>query len=128
MALNRLDNVTCLNCAVGAVEGEIALYDVDPTLGPRPLDVSATPGRGRCHRVPMRSLDSLVAEADLVKIDVEGYEAEVLRGASNLLARGPRLVIEAFAGSASLADLLDGYALSELDAHTYLAVRAAVPA
>ena len=76
----------------------------------------------------MRSLDSLVAEADLVKIDVEGYEAEVLRGASNLLARGPRLVIEAFAGSASLADLLDGYALSELDAHTYLAVRAAVPA
>lgn len=128
VALNRLDNVTCVNCALGAAEGEIVLHDVDPTLGPRPLDVSATPGRGRCYRVPMRSLDSLVAEADLVKIDVEGYEAEVLRGASNLLARGPRLVIEAFTGPASLADLLDGYSLNELDAHTYLAVRAAVPA
>lgn len=125
VALNGLTNVTCMNCAVGAGEGELALYDVDPTLGPRPLDVSATPGRGRCHRVPLRTLDSLVEEANLVKIDVEGYEAEVLRGANNLLAGGPRLVIEALAGPATLADLLDGYSLRELDPHTYLAVQPA---
>jgi FkbM family methyltransferase len=125
VALNGLSNVTCMNCAMGAAEGEIALYDLDPTLGPRPLDVSATPGRGRCYRVPLRTVDSLVEEADLLKIDVEGYEAEVLRGASNLLASGPRLVIEALAGPAMLADLLDGYSLQELDPHTYLAVRAA---
>jgi FkbM family methyltransferase len=121
VALNGLHNVTCLNCAVGAAEGEVTLYDVDPTLGPRPLDVSATPGRGRCYRVPLRTVDSLVDEADLVKIDVEGYEAEVLRGAANLLARRPRLVIEALDGPAALAELLDGYSLSDLDSHTYLA-------
>jgi FkbM family methyltransferase len=126
VALNGLSNVTCVNCAVGAAEGALALYDVDPTLGPRPLDVSATPGRGKCHRVPLRTLDSLVDQADLVKIDVEGYETEVLRGASSLLTRGPRLVIEALAGPATLADLPDGYSLRELDPHTYLAVRPAL--
>jgi FkbM family methyltransferase len=126
VALNGLSNVTCMNCAVGAAEGEIDLYDVDPTLGPRPLDVSATPGRGRRYRVPLRTIDSLVEEAELVKVDVEGYEAEVLRGASKLIARGPRLVVEALAGPATIADLLTGYSLQELDTHTYLAVRPAV--
>lgn len=125
VALNGLNNVTCLNCALGAAEGELVLYDVDPTLGPRPLDVSVTPGRGKCHRVPLRTLDSLVEEAELVKIDVEGYEAEVLLGASKLLARGPRLVIEALAGTATLADLPDGYSLRGLDRHTYLCVKPA---
>jgi FkbM family methyltransferase len=122
VALNGLSNVTCINCAVGAAQGEITLYDIDPTLGPRPLDVSATPGRGTRHRVPLRALDSLVEEADLVKIDVEGYEAEVLRGATNVLASGPRVVVEALAGPAGLVELLDGYSLQELDPHTYLAI------
>jgi FkbM family methyltransferase len=122
VALNGLRNVTCINCAVGRTEGEMVLYDVDPTLGPRPLDASATPGRGRCYRVPLRTLDSLVQEADLVKIDVEGYEEEVLGGATELLARRPLLVVEALAGPAGLAGLLGDYALEELDTHTYLAV------
>jgi FkbM family methyltransferase len=122
VALNGLTNVLCINCAVGRAEGEIGLYDVDPTLGPRPLDVSTTPGRGKCYHVPLRTLDSLVQEADLVKIDVEGYEAEVLRGATDLLASGPRLVIEALGGPATVAGLLDDYSLEELDTHTYLAI------
>jgi FkbM family methyltransferase len=124
VALNGLGNVTCLNCAVGAAEGEIALFDVDPTLGPRPLDVSATPGRGECHRVPLRTIDSLVEEAELVKIDVEGYEVEVLSGATNLLARRPQFVIEALVGPDAIAHVLDGYSLRGLDRHTYLAVPA----
>ena len=122
VALNGLRNVTCINCAVGRAEGEMVLYDVDPTLGPRSLDVSATPGRGRCYRVPLRTLDSLVQDADLVKIDVEGYEEEVLRGATELLGSRPLLVVEALAGPAALAGLLGDYALEELDTHTYLAV------
>ena len=31
---------------------------------------------------------------DLLKIDVEGFEAEVLRGAGRLLERGPRVALE----------------------------------
>ena len=49
--------------------------------------------------LPSRRLDSLVAEGlplpDVIKIDVEGAEALLLRGARRLLAdRGPRLLVE----------------------------------
>jgi FkbM family methyltransferase len=49
--------------------------------------------------VPVRTLDALCAEhgfgeVDLLKIDVQGYEEPVLRGAPLTLARTRRLVIE----------------------------------
>src|SRR5262249_36179869 len=55
----------------------------------------------RDHRiVPIRKLDSLVAEgvisrADFIKLDCEGFEPEVLKGAAQLLARGEILGAEA---------------------------------
>jgi FkbM family methyltransferase len=121
VALNGLDNVSCINCAVGSREGEVVIYDIDPTLGPHPLHVSTRPGRGRRYRVSLHRLDALVEEADLVKVDVEGYEREVLRGAARLISRGTGFVIEAFDGPAELKPLLPGYTLRELDPNNYLA-------
>ena len=51
-------------------------------------------------KVPMRTLDDVVAERprfraiDLLKIDVEGFEGEVLRGASDVLRRTRHLLVE----------------------------------
>jgi FkbM family methyltransferase len=123
--VNGLRNITLVNCAVGADEGELTLYDVDPTLGPRPLDVSARAGRGSRFQVRMRTLDSLlddlgVSGVDLVKIDVEGYECEVVRGMPKLLIRRPRLVIEVLGELDPLRDLLPGYSLREIDVNSYL--------
>ena len=121
VALNGLDNVSCINCAIGASEGWVDIYDVDPTLGPHRIDVSTRPGRGRQYRVPLRPLDALVEGADLVKVDVEGYERDVLRGAAALIRRGTRFVVEATGGPADLEPLLPGYTFRELDPHNYLA-------
>lgn len=47
------------------------------------------------YRVPMRSVDSLNLAPDFIKIDVEGYEPHVLRGAVETLKRGPLVMFEA---------------------------------
>jgi len=64
-------------------------YDVDPRVG-----ITAAK-----RRVPIRRLDSLlatgeVAQADFLKIDCEGFEPEVLKGASTLLRGVQALEIE----------------------------------
>ena len=64
-------------------------YDVDPRVG--------TTAKKR--RVPIRRLDSLlangeIAQPDFLKIDCEGFEPEILRGASNLLKDVSALEIE----------------------------------
>jgi hypothetical protein len=52
------------------------------------------------HRVPVRPLDDLCAEQDFaptaLKIDVEGFEHEVLRGARDVVSRHrPTIFLEA---------------------------------
>lgn len=47
------------------------------------------------YRVPVDTLDNIVRETvDLVKMDIEGYEALALKGASRLLSQCPILFIE----------------------------------
>jgi hypothetical protein len=61
---------------------------------------------GRPIEVPMRSIDSLCEELVLkdvrfVKIDVEGFEPQVLRGMARLLRRDrPVIVFEALSAAA----------------------------
>jgi FkbM family methyltransferase len=98
---------------------------------------------GRSHlaasgiAVPLRSLDSIAAEAgfdrvDLVKIDVEGHEAAVLAGSSEMLQRFRPAVIfesghEPGSGRETITDLLDALAYDVVAAlHHFGAVSASI--
>ena len=85
---NHLTNVTVLAAAAGAEDGHAELL--------RGINGQVVPlGHGEI-RVRTLALDSLADGAiGFIKIDVEGYELEVLRGARNLISRHrPNLFIE----------------------------------
>lgn len=122
--LNGLTNVTCLNCALGAQDATVALYDVDPTLGPHALDVSAYPGRGNRFEVPLRRLDDVVdGDVAVLKIDVEGAELGVLEGAPRIIGSRPLIVIESLTPESlsQLHGILHGYSVNEMDSNSFLA-------
>jgi len=83
---NRLANVRVHRVAAGATDASVAL---------RPGLNSGVDPNGSL-RVPLRRLDSLgVDRVELLKIDVEGYEGEVLAGARRLLEnRRPTVFLE----------------------------------
>jgi len=101
LALNHIINVRALPLALGAereVREVFALPGMSTTAS---LAADAqTPFRRSVGRAQVERLDDLVAPLDLpapdfVKIDVEGFELDVLRGARGTLARyGPDLMVE----------------------------------
>jgi FkbM family methyltransferase len=106
LELNAAANVTALNVAAGEQEGKAVLYEAP---GPSPLTSSLcsrmldAPHGARAEEfvateVPLVAVDDVVP-ADLfprvrvVKVDVEGYEVEVLRGIENLLRASDRIAV-----------------------------------
>jgi FkbM family methyltransferase len=95
LALNQCANVYAFNEALGAQSGEIAVPATNPfaqgNFGGLSL-IGATSG----DRVRMRTLDSLqLAACHLLKVDVEGMEIDVLRGALETIAKfRPALYVE----------------------------------
>jgi FkbM family methyltransferase len=92
---NGLDNVVVITKAVGASSGSgrIIMSD-DPAL----IRIEET-SESDASSVDMTTLDAIWIElgrpiVSVVKIDVEGSEATVLRGAAQLLATGPVLMVE----------------------------------
>lgn len=92
---------TVVEAAAGAAEGRLTLYTgfihmlvADPALHAREGQSAA----GAAMEVRVATLDAICAETDLrpdlVKIDVEAYEAEALRGAAALLRQHPLIVLE----------------------------------
>lgn len=101
VALNGLANVTVEPVAVSDRRGDVTLAVPAPGESNQgTARVMRDPGAPGSVTVPAVTLDSLVESAaldrvDLIKIDVEGLDTAVLRGASGMLARWrPVLVFE----------------------------------
>jgi FkbM family methyltransferase len=98
VALNGFRQVEIVAAGVGAEPGRIALHRHPGASG---VASRFAPEQGPAVEVPVTTLDAEFARRPhpprLVKIDVEGMEIEVLRGASRLLAGGdpPLVVLEA---------------------------------
>lgn len=84
LRLNQLDNVEAHRCGLGADEGKAQFTTA---LGSENRVSVADNGAG-CETVPIRTLDNVCAGRipKVIKIDVEGYEMEVLNGAKYTLA------------------------------------------
>lgn len=98
LELNDARNVEVVHAAVGASGGRASLEE-------RPNAKVSAGGFG--IDVPRVALDGFAdRRPSLLKIDVEGYEAEVLKGAREVLATRPRVVLELH------APLLPGFGTS----------------
>src|SRR5262249_59184998 len=104
--MNRWDDrITVVSAAVGATDGEAEFFTGGETMSAalfRENLAELSPQHFtegvEVLRVPMVTLDTFCAERridpSLIKIDVEGAEADVLRGATRLLGGSTRFVVE----------------------------------
>lgn len=94
-------SVEVWRAAAGAEDGEAELR-----VGTVPLtSAGSLVGRGRAIPVTVMTLDGLLEDCPVsrIKIDVEGYEAEVIRGAAETIARCRPLVITEALDAAAVA-------------------------
>lgn len=103
LELNQdIKNIRLENYALGDFDGSISLFqDCVTNSGGNRVLYSDTENHVGVERVPATTLDSYLAKeksitgVDLIKIDVEGFEMSVLRGAEQtLLKYKPKLVVE----------------------------------
>lgn len=84
--LSSFDNIELLDYAVGDTETTVSLTDDDFTQAKRIYSIG---------NILMKTVDSFRFEnVDLIKIDVEGFEMNVLRGAKHTLKNCNFLMIE----------------------------------
>lgn len=99
LSANASSNVSCFNNGLGSAPGELTLYDYAASDGSEHASlykevIEDIHGAKSCrHMVPMRTVDDVVAEHGieriaLLKIDAEGHELEILRGASVTIEQG----------------------------------------
>jgi len=91
-----IENITAINAACGSASGQMVLYDYAGSLGSGHASLHAGVIEG-IHKkesservVDVIDLDTFatghnISQIDLLKIDAEGHELEVLKGAVNLL-------------------------------------------
>lgn len=101
VALNALGNVRVVPKALGAAPGTLSLWLLPHASGLSSAVVPADTSSARSIEVETATLDDELTALGapspaLVKIDVEGYEMEVLRGAVRTLAAsdGPAVLFE----------------------------------
>jgi len=96
VALNGLQNVWCYHLAVGNESGQITVPPINYTEAANIGGLSLRED-GPGERVGLVKLDDVldVPELQLIKIDVEGMEENVLKGAAGLIAKHrPGLYVE----------------------------------
>lgn len=85
------NNVKTWNNAVGEVPGMLTIYQGDDTKNVR---WSALLGHGDYCTVPMITIDSLnLSNVDYIRVDVKGYEPQVISGAMETIRRCRPLVM-----------------------------------
>jgi FkbM family methyltransferase len=107
--VNGLENlVTVHNVALGATEGEVSF-----TVGLDTVNRVVSERGAHYQLVQQRSLDSVLGDLEFntafAKIDVEGYEEEVLRGAEHFLAKQSVKAIELETVTQGIQELLSRY-------------------
>ncbi|MBC7601656.1 MAG: FkbM family methyltransferase [Ramlibacter sp.] len=121
IAINNCMNVRAHFAALGESMGELAIPRANPhvpasfgSLELRKRDQTEYIGQAISYApeqmltVPMMTLDSLrLARCDFVKLDVEGMEADVLRGALDLIKRTlPVMMIEVIKSDKAMLESL----------------------
>lgn len=95
----KQENVRLFNCALSSEEGELELFDYKSKDGSSHAslnsEIFSTIHKSSVvsHKVNVSTVDSIcqqngISEIDFLKIDVEGYELDVLRGAKRMLLSG----------------------------------------
>jgi FkbM family methyltransferase len=99
LALNRCRNVQTENLALGDQEGECILHVIDHgetgcnSLRPPSSGGASTPVKVRITTLDHWLDEHAIGPVHFIKLDVEGGELAVLRGADRLLSQRPRPVI-----------------------------------
>jgi FkbM family methyltransferase len=91
---NRLQNVSTIQAAVSNRSGTLAFTTNSLNRGDNRVITKGSHDTGM-NRVPAVTLDQSIPEdrLDLLKIDVQGFEIEVLLGAQKILTSNPHLTI-----------------------------------
>jgi FkbM family methyltransferase len=117
--LNQFNQiVTVYPYAVGAVNGKGVQSNFSlGNTGMNRIDKLENEEAGDADTIEIRSLDSFnLQQLDFIKIDVEGFEADVLQGAAATILRcKPVLMIEVFENSrAQVDEIMNGYNYKKL--------------
>jgi FkbM family methyltransferase len=96
--------ITTYRNAVGAAAGKITFYDnPDNPFGSN----AVAAGTGRAVEIDCVRLDDVVPRATLIKMDVEGYECNVIEGAKGMIAEcQPDMAITCYHYPQDLAEIL----------------------
>ena len=88
VSLNQFTNVTVVNKGLGDKQEQRPLHYSEAGLAEGTASLKYADGRAASERVTLDTIDNLIRELpapEFVKIDVEGYQLEVLRGGEHLL-------------------------------------------
>lgn len=91
ISLNEVTNCELVACGAGSAEDTIEMIDM-----PNGTMLTELVAKGKKIQVPVKTIDSIAngRKVNFLKVDVEGFELEVLRGAKEVLKDRPAMDLE----------------------------------